>query len=440
MCAALALHHTDDQHRAGGNQHQNSVQNGAARAGCAGFLRIGIGIDAGGELIFLILFVQRRILERRPDALQAGELEVRRRQLFVREGEGLAVFIQNVRIDIARRAVLSVVDIALAVYLAVCGGIPCVEFDRRVLPAPGIFRIADLLPVGLRQRTLRSGGFVVQHGNGCRTADQQSGGALILVIVEFQILHLLLRGRDAAENLFPTRGGEKGVRHIVTAGVPRRLISLQDSADGVGDVCAHLGVGVCKLDGLAGKLTVQLACKGQLCGGTKRGEIKILRGNENRFLCSEFPAFGEINIITKVGFYGDFQLLRRHVLRIDRLVPAEAVARQIGIGHAGSVALPVLLCFGNKRKIFVHPGRDQLRQPAVEGLIYAPTLLLLKGFRIRRFGRPYKPNGDILADLRQRADGKLILHEENLVLRLRQAAFEQPEVSESHRLRRHHTG
>ena len=57
--AALALHHADDQHGAGRDQHQYTVENGAGCAcGAAGFIRVGIGVQPEAVFVFLVQLLQ----------------------------------------------------------------------------------------------------------------------------------------------------------------------------------------------------------------------------------------------------------------------------------------------------------------------------------------------------------------------------------------------
>ncbi len=430
--AALALHHADDQHGAGRDQHQYTVENGAGCAcGAAGFIRVGIGVQPEAVFVFLVQLLQRGKLHRQ--RIQTGNAEVRLRDAG--EGNALAlagseVFLVQIVGDENRIAVG-----------AEFPGTPGVRAGDQTGDDAG--GRAPTLVIGVVEPVGRFGNGAVYLGH----VRVEAGGAALglhqkrrrgdgghgkVGQVVLYVLHAVLYGLTALRR-------EEGVRQRVASAVPGAFISLENTADGVMYIGSHLQIVAVHGEDFPLQRAVAYPVQRALVDALEHGHIEILPAVELRLVdCDVAGRQGtHPEIGAQIGKKGGVELLLGHLLRRDVFVRVQAVPRQVVIAVARHIAILVTgqelfdeLIIGFQI-ILLEPGKRLLHGLGEGLLLPAAVVVGIGGIDV-----PEILHGDLLADLRLGADAELIFNNEDLILIFGQAPLQQLKAAQLHQLRR----
>ena len=429
--AALALHHADDQHSAGRDQHQYTVENGAGCAcGAAGFIRVGIGVQPEAVFVFLVQLLQRGKLHRQ--RIQTGNAEVRLRDAG--EGNALAlagseVFLVQIVGDENRIAVG-----------AEFPGTPGVRAGDQTGDDAG--GRAPTLVIGVVEPVGRFGNGAVYLGH----VRVEAGGAALglhqkrrrgdgghgkVGQVVLYVLHAVLYGLTALRR-------EKGVRQGVAAAVPCAFIGLEDAADGVVHIGGHLQIVAAHGEDFPLQRAIAYPVQRALVDALEHGHIEILPAVElrlvDRNVAGRQGTHPEIG--AQIGKERGVELLLGHLLRRDVFVRVQAVFCQVVIAVVPQTAFvigqkPVDILIIGFQIILLERGKRLLHGLGEGLLLPAAVVVGIGGIDV-----PEILHGDLLADLRLGADAELIFNNEDLILIFGQAPLQQLKAAQLHQLRR----
>ena len=313
----LALHHADDQHRTGRDQHQNGVQDRSGHAGGAGaVVRKSIGVDADVIVVFLVQLFQPGVVGVR-DQRQAGKFKVVV-VFLVRKPEGLAVFVENVWKDVKLRPILGKFPDALLDDDFLRDRIPAPELHGIIGQAIIAREVGVKAVIPVAERLIRFDCCGVELCE--RPVAAQKDAVAGRCPAGIEILHLLPGKVEISIQHCAAGLGKKSVRQCVPAGVPCRLIGLEDAADGVEHVRAQVVVAVRGDDRLPILLTKGFAVQRRLGLPAGQRERIVRARDQNRPYRGRFrnAHWAIRRIDCKIVRKGDVQLLRCHILRLDR--------------------------------------------------------------------------------------------------------------------------
>ena len=232
------------------------------------------------------------------------------------------------------------------------------------------------------------------------------------------------------------------------AGVPYRLVALENTADGVGHAERHGGIGASVFDLRAGVLAVARADQRYAAFRLRHTEGAVAVGHQNSAVRASVRRAENIPHSKQIGVKHLVDLLVRHTLQQrvllfdvlkEQLQRFLADERTVDGGKQRVVAEavgPLRVDLGNQLLKVGEEFLPRTCQRLVLILLQRRLRLLLDASGFGGADVPCIAQRDLVADLQALCTGKLRIDEQNLVLRLGQPPVKQRQRSDVHQLGR----